>query len=246
MRQVGLSIDGPAAYLWGVMPPHGTNHAAGVILCATRVPSTQTLVWRVARLEMLRPMPRTVKLVERPPWWSRRHSDSMSHCVAAIVALVAVSACSIAQRGTAPTLPTADQELNLVIAMFAYAKTAFPSSWAGVPAEIYCVDPALSDRLRTLSTDFERSVRPSSDCRLDLRPGRPAAEQRVRHIPSGRTAVIYTFSAPTPTSRDEATIDLTWFGAHHFAAGYRCTLRREQSLWSVVECDQTRDYRSIG
>jgi hypothetical protein len=168
-------------------------------------------------------------------------------CVAAtLFSLFLVSACSIVPRNTSSDPGDFEQGYEATLALFTHVKKAYPSTWNGVPAEIYCIDARDFGRIRSASSNLESRIVPASDCRFQFRPGLSAGEQRVRHIASDRPAVIYTFSTPEPISRDVIAIDFTWFGAHHFSAGYRCTLRYAASRWLVQGCQQTKDYNAVG
>src|SRR5690606_23170032 len=89
-------------------------------------------------------------------------------------------------------------------------------------------------------------VRPATECRLDLRPSAPAAEQRVRHIPSGKPAVIYTFGPVHAMTDGAMKIEFTWFGAHHYSGRYRCVVERRDTGWQTRNCTETTNPRGVG
>jgi hypothetical protein len=183
-------------------------------------------------------------------WWPRFESSATSLRrtlrATTLPTSLLFSACSLAAPGRSPDPLPADEAYAAVAALFTHATVAFPSAWNGLPAAIYCIDSPYLERLRSASRELEDRIAAHSECRFVSRPGRGAGEQRVRHVASDRPAVIYRFSEPQPISGNTVAIDFTWFGAYHFSAGYRCTLRYHEATWSVQECVQTKDYRAVG
>ena len=143
------------------------------------------------------------------------------------------------------TAASADEARDAALALFEYVTEAFPAAWGGVPAEVYCVDGSMLKAPSALG-ELATRIRPAAECRFELRRGAPPSEQRVRHIETGRPAVIYTFREARKSPNGEVSIDFTWFGAHHYSGGYRCILVREGTAWRTTECGQTSSYHRIG
>lgn len=157
-------------------------------------------------------------------------------------AFLSLGAC-VTSRGAdeARTPATPEVARAATFTLLEYAAESFPGTWSGIPAEIYCIqspDLVPTDTRHRLA---ER-LKPAAECSLDLRPSAPVAEQRVRHIPSGRPAVIYTFGPAWESADGTVQIDFTWFGAYHFSGGYRCVITRRDTVWETRRCIPTSDY----
>jgi hypothetical protein len=136
--------------------------------------------------------------------------------------------------------------VDVATALLAHAAHAFPGAWGGVPAEVYCVASPRAAEVRERVAQQLARVVPADDCALRLQRGLPISEQRVRHLESGRPAIIYRLEQPRRVDDISALVDITWFAAYHFSAGYSCTLLLSGSRWRVQQCVQTSDYRSVG
>lgn len=166
--------------------------------------------------------------------------------VAAVCFLAAAAACAPLPRGDAVTPLAGAAAAEVTAALLEHVAVAFPGEWAGVPAEVYCVDAASAAEIGNLRIDRVTPVVPVTECALEIQPGGSAAGYRVRHLPSGRPAIIYRFGKPQRGRDGTVGMHFEWFAAHHFSAGYSCTLVQDGADWRVADCAQTHDYRTTG